>query len=189
MAEIVARITVPRFTTMKAAGEKITMLTAYDYTMARLLDAAGVDGILVGDSMSMVAKGHENTLPVTLDEMIYHAEMVGGAVERADQRQNAAPIGSRMNKSPLSPLDLTECRLSDARRRWNFLSAPHPARRGSGGAGPATGTGSAATAVKPSSSRLRRFNASHWCRRDLKIARLVPREVIDADEAVPGPAR
>jgi 3-methyl-2-oxobutanoate hydroxymethyltransferase len=68
---------------MKAAGQKITMLTAYDYTMAGLLDAAGVEGILVGDSMSMVVQGHPNTLPVTLDEMIYHAEMVGRAVHHA----------------------------------------------------------------------------------------------------------
>ena len=68
---------------MKAAGQKITMLTAYDYTMAGLLDAAGVEGILVGDSMSMVVQGHANTLPVTLDEMIYHAEMVGRAVQQA----------------------------------------------------------------------------------------------------------
>jgi 3-methyl-2-oxobutanoate hydroxymethyltransferase len=77
------QITVPQFTAMKDAGEKITMLTAYDYTMAKLVDGAGVDGILVGDSMSMVVQGHANTLPVTLDEMIYHAEMVGRAVDHA----------------------------------------------------------------------------------------------------------
>ena len=77
------RITVPKFTGMKAAGRKITMITAYDYTMARLVDEAGVEGVLVGDSMSMVVQGHENTLPVTLDEMIYHAEMVGRAVRHA----------------------------------------------------------------------------------------------------------
>ena len=59
------------------------MLTAYDYTMAALVDSAGVDGVLVGDSLSMVVQGHENTLPVTLDEMVYHAEMVGRAVQRA----------------------------------------------------------------------------------------------------------
>ncbi len=59
------------------------MLTAYDYAMAQLVDDAGVEGILVGDSMSMVVQGHENTLPVTLDEMIYHAEMVGRAVSHA----------------------------------------------------------------------------------------------------------
>ncbi|MFV2065442.1 MAG: 3-methyl-2-oxobutanoate hydroxymethyltransferase [Pirellulales bacterium] len=77
------RITVPRFTAMKSAGEKITMLTAYDFTIAKLLDQTGIEGILVGDSMSMVVQGHSNTLPVTLDEMIYHAEMVGRAVTHA----------------------------------------------------------------------------------------------------------
>ncbi|MEC9092752.1 MAG: 3-methyl-2-oxobutanoate hydroxymethyltransferase [Planctomycetota bacterium] len=77
------RITVPRFTEMKSLGHKITMLTAYDYTMAAMLDQSGVDSILVGDSMAMVVQGHETTLPVTLDEMIYHAEMVGRAVSRA----------------------------------------------------------------------------------------------------------
>lgn len=77
------QITIPKFRGMKAAGERITMLTAYDYSMAGLLDAAGVEGILVGDSMSMVVQGHPNTLPVTLDEMIYHAEMVGRAVHHA----------------------------------------------------------------------------------------------------------
>ncbi len=76
-------ITVPQFTAMKAAGRKITMLTAYDYATAQLVDAAGIEGILVGDSLSMVVQGHINTLPVTLEEMIYHAEMVGRAVHRA----------------------------------------------------------------------------------------------------------
>jgi 3-methyl-2-oxobutanoate hydroxymethyltransferase len=80
---LMSRITVPAFSGKKRAGEKITMLTAYDYTMARLLDAAGVDGILVGDSLAMVVQGHENTLPATLDEMIYHAEMVGRAAQSA----------------------------------------------------------------------------------------------------------
>jgi 3-methyl-2-oxobutanoate hydroxymethyltransferase len=59
------------------------MLTAYDYPIAELVDAAGIDGILVGDSLSMVVQGHDNTLHVTLDEMIYHAEIVGRAVRRA----------------------------------------------------------------------------------------------------------
>jgi 3-methyl-2-oxobutanoate hydroxymethyltransferase len=77
------RITVPEFTGFKKAGQKISMVTAYDYAMARLVDSAGVEGILVGDSMSMVVQGHDSTLPVTLDEMIYHAEMVGRAVEHA----------------------------------------------------------------------------------------------------------
>ena len=83
MSSSTSPITIPKFRDMKAAGQKITMLTAYDYTMAGLLDATGIEGILVGDSMSMVVQGHPNTLPVTLDEMIYHAEMVGRAVHHA----------------------------------------------------------------------------------------------------------
>ena len=78
-----SRITVPQFTAMKAAGRKISMLTAYDYPMASLLDGTGIEAILVGDSMSMVVQGHATTLPVTLDEIIYHAEMVGRAVQHA----------------------------------------------------------------------------------------------------------
>lgn len=77
------RLTVPKLIERKKLGKKITMLTAYDYTMAKLLDCAGVDTLLVGDSMAMVVQGHENTLPVTLDEIIYHAEMVGRAAEHA----------------------------------------------------------------------------------------------------------
>jgi 3-methyl-2-oxobutanoate hydroxymethyltransferase len=77
------RITVPEFTGFKKARRKIAMVTAYDFPQARLVDAAGIEGILVGDSMSMVVQGHDSTLPVTLDEMIYHAEMVGRAVEHA----------------------------------------------------------------------------------------------------------
>ena len=77
------QITVPEFSGMKATGQKITMLTAYDYPTARLLDSTGIEGILVGDSLSMVVQGHGNTLPVTLDEMIYHAEMVGRGVRHA----------------------------------------------------------------------------------------------------------
>ena len=78
-----ASMTVPMFTALKAAGRKISMLTAYDYPTAQLLDSTGIEGILVGDSMSMVVQGHANTLPVTLDEIIYHAEMVGRAVRHA----------------------------------------------------------------------------------------------------------
>ena len=77
------QITVPQFSAMKASGKKITMLTAYDYAMAGLVDSAGIEGILVGDSLSMVVQGHSTTLPVTLEEMIYHAEMVGRAVRHA----------------------------------------------------------------------------------------------------------
>ncbi|MCA9268820.1 MAG: 3-methyl-2-oxobutanoate hydroxymethyltransferase, partial [Planctomycetales bacterium] len=82
MAEAKKRLTVPQFAALKGQ-RRIAMLTAYDFAMAQLVDEAGVDAILVGDSLSMVVQGHENTLPVTLDEMIYHAEMVGRAVQSA----------------------------------------------------------------------------------------------------------
>jgi len=68
---------------MKGRGEKISMLTAYDYSMARMVDAAGMDVILVGDSASNVMAGHETTLPITLDQMIYHAAAVVRGVRRA----------------------------------------------------------------------------------------------------------
>jgi 3-methyl-2-oxobutanoate hydroxymethyltransferase len=68
---------------MKKNGEKISMLTAYDYTMAKIVDSAGVDVILVGDSASNVMAGHETTLPITLDQMIYHASSVVRAIERS----------------------------------------------------------------------------------------------------------
>jgi len=76
-------MTVPKFVALKRAGQKISVLTAYDFTMAQLVDAAGVDAILVGDSLAMVVQGHHSTIPVTLDEMIYHGEMVCRGVKRA----------------------------------------------------------------------------------------------------------
>ncbi|WP_353779917.1 3-methyl-2-oxobutanoate hydroxymethyltransferase [Winogradskyella sp. 3972H.M.0a.05] len=77
------RITVKTLVDMKSNGEKISMLTAYDYTMAKIVDGAGIDVILVGDSASNVMAGHETTLPITLDQMIYHASSVIRAVDRA----------------------------------------------------------------------------------------------------------
>ncbi|MBP6373973.1 MAG: 3-methyl-2-oxobutanoate hydroxymethyltransferase [Flavobacterium sp.] len=77
------RVTTKSLIDMKANGEKISMLTAYDYTMAKIVDTAGVDVILVGDSASNVMAGHETTLPITLDQMIYHASSVVRAAERA----------------------------------------------------------------------------------------------------------
>jgi 3-methyl-2-oxobutanoate hydroxymethyltransferase len=77
------RVTVKTLVDMKANGEKISMLTAYDYTMAKIVDGAGVDVILVGDSASNVMAGHETTLPITLDQMIYHASSVIRAIDRA----------------------------------------------------------------------------------------------------------
>ena len=73
-------MTVPRFVDAKVRGQKLAMLTAYDFLWAGLFDSAGVDGILVGDSLGMVVQGKATTLPVTLDEIIYHAEMVVRAV-------------------------------------------------------------------------------------------------------------
>tara|TARA_B100000497_G_scaffold30663_1_gene35910 strand:- start:633 stop:1451 length:819 start_codon:yes stop_codon:yes gene_type:complete len=77
------RVTVKSLIEMKSLGEKISMLTAYDFTMAKIVDEAGVDVILVGDSASNVMAGHETTLPITLDHMIYHASSVVRAIDRA----------------------------------------------------------------------------------------------------------
>lgn len=77
------RITTKTLVDMKAKGQRISMLTAYDYTMAKILDASGIDAILVGDSASNVMAGYETTLPITLDQMIYHAASVVRAVERS----------------------------------------------------------------------------------------------------------
>lgn len=79
----IKKITTHQLQEMKNRGEKITMLTAYDYSMARILDGAGIDVLLVGDSASNVMAGNETTLPITLDHMIYHASSVVKAVERA----------------------------------------------------------------------------------------------------------
>ncbi len=77
------RITTKTLVDMKKKGEKISMLTAYDFTMAKIVDSAGIDVILVGDSASNVMAGHETTLPITLDQMIYHAASVVRAIERS----------------------------------------------------------------------------------------------------------
>lgn len=79
----VKRITTHVLMEMKLKGEKIAMLTAYDYSMARIVDASGIDVILVGDSASNVMAGHETTVPITLDNMIYHAQSVVRGVKRA----------------------------------------------------------------------------------------------------------
>lgn len=76
-------VNVPRFMAAKKQGRKLSMLTAYDYLWAGIFDEAGVDSLLVGDTLAMVVQGHPTTLPVTLDEMIYHARMVVRATKRA----------------------------------------------------------------------------------------------------------
>lgn len=83
MLESGAKITVPRLLEMKARSEKIAVLTAYDATFAAVLDRAGVDVILVGDSLGMVVQGKPTTLPVSLDDVIYHSRCVARGVERA----------------------------------------------------------------------------------------------------------
>ncbi len=79
----IRRVTTQTLQEMKASGTPIAMLTAYDFTLARIIDAAGVDVILVGDSASNVIAGNETTLPITLDHMVYHAQCVVRAVKRA----------------------------------------------------------------------------------------------------------
>jgi 3-methyl-2-oxobutanoate hydroxymethyltransferase len=79
----VKKITTNTLQKMKAGGEKISMITAYDFSFAKIFDAAGIDIILVGDSASNVMAGHETTLPITLDQMIYHAQSVVRGVERS----------------------------------------------------------------------------------------------------------
>ncbi len=79
----IRRVTVHTLKRMKTAGEKISMLTAYDFSLAKILDEAGIEVLLVGDSASNVMAGHETTLPITLDQMIYHASSVIRAITRA----------------------------------------------------------------------------------------------------------
>jgi 3-methyl-2-oxobutanoate hydroxymethyltransferase len=79
----IKKVTTHTLQRMKTNGEKISMITAYDYSFAKIFDAAGIDVILVGDSASNVMAGHETTLPITLDQMIYHASSVMRAIDRA----------------------------------------------------------------------------------------------------------
>lgn len=83
MQKVARKLTVPAFRDLAQTGRKLTMLTAYDFLWAGLMDEAGVDSILVGDSLAMVVQGRTTTLPVTLDQMIYHGELVTRAVNRA----------------------------------------------------------------------------------------------------------
>ena len=103
------RITVPELGRMKAAGERITMVTAYDWTFARLLDAAGVELLLVGDSLGNVVQGHDTTLPVTLDEMVYHTR-------HGDARRAAARWWSATCRS--APTSRAPSARSRARSAW-----------------------------------------------------------------------
>lgn len=95
------RVTTHTLLSMKEAGEKISMLTAYDFSLAKIVDEAGIDIILVGDSASNVMAGHETTLPITLDQMIYHAASVVRAVKRALVVVDL-PFGSYQGNSKLA---------------------------------------------------------------------------------------
>ena len=91
------RVTIHELRRMKDAGDKIAMVTAYDATAARLVAAAGVDAVLVGDSLGMAVQGHDSTLPVTLDQMVYHSAMVRRGLEREGGRAHLVgdlPFGS-----------------------------------------------------------------------------------------------
>jgi 3-methyl-2-oxobutanoate hydroxymethyltransferase len=92
-----SKVTIHTLRQMKERGEKIAMLTAYDATFARLLDESGADVLLVGDSLGMVVQGHDSTLPVTLDQMVYHSAMVRRGLSRAGARAHLVgdlPFGS-----------------------------------------------------------------------------------------------
>jgi 3-methyl-2-oxobutanoate hydroxymethyltransferase len=95
------KVTTNTLQKMKAAGEKISMITAYDYSFAKLFDAAGIDIILVGDSASNVMAGHTTTLPITLDQMIYHAQSVVRARERCLVVTDL-PFGSYQSNSEIA---------------------------------------------------------------------------------------
>lgn len=97
----IKRVTTHVIQAMKNRGEKIAMLTAYDFSMARILDEAGIDILLVGDSASNVMAGHETTLPITLDQMIYHAQSVVRAVHRAMVVVDM-PFGSYQSNSEIA---------------------------------------------------------------------------------------
>ena len=94
----IKKVTTETLRKMKFEGEKITMLTSYDFTTAKMVDAGGVDAILVGDSASNVMAGHETTLPITLDQMIYHTQSVVRGVSRALVVADL-PFGTRENPS------------------------------------------------------------------------------------------
>src|SRR5881392_3702827 len=97
----VKKITTNTLLKMKTAGEKISMITAYDYSFAKIFDAAGIDVILVGDSASNVMAGHETTLPITLDQMIYHAASVIRGIDRCLVVVDL-PFGSYQSNSDIS---------------------------------------------------------------------------------------
>ena len=116
------KITTNTLQEMKEVGEKITMLTAYDFSTARILDGAGIDVILVGDSASNVMAGNDTTVPITLDHMIYHAQCVVKAVNRALIVCDM-PFGSYQGDSKQALKKGTQKGLSKSARR---IPGAHP---------------------------------------------------------------
>ena len=111
------KVTTSTIQQKRDAGERITCLTAYDYATARLVDEAGIDMVLVGDSLSMVVLGHENTMAVTVDEMLHHTRAVRRAVKSA-LRIADMPYGSyQHNEAPLRPRSREPRRLPEPLRR------------------------------------------------------------------------
>ena len=110
------KVTVPNIVKKKHQNQKITCLTAYDYSFARILDQAGIDILLVGDSLGCVFQGQENTLPVTLDEMIYHTRAVVRGRKRAQWSGicRFSPIKSAQNRRSAMPGD--SCRRAALRQ-------------------------------------------------------------------------
>ena len=121
----VRAVTTLRLTEMKRRAEKIAMLTSYDYSMAKIVDAAGIDVILVGDSAANVMAGYETTLPITLDMMIYHARSVVRAVNRALVVVDL-PFGTYQGNSKValdSAVRIMKETEADALRRSQYISS------------------------------------------------------------------
>ena len=110
------RISVTQIREYKQKGEKFSMLTAYDFTFARIFDTAGIDVLLVGDSLGNVVQGRDTTLPVTLDEIVYHTRMV----RRASRFRSASASSG-------SPSSTTRWRSTPSGRRW-IATTPAPSR-------------------------------------------------------------
>src|SRR5207245_56209 len=145
------KVTVPDILRMKVAGERITMVTAYDCPFARLLDEAGVDILLVGDSLGMVVQGQDTTLPVTLDEMVYHTRMV------ARGRRRALVLGDLpFGPSPASP------RPPGARSR---PSASARARTATVRCSSCMTSSASRPTGRPASPSATRSSAARWCAR------------------------
>jgi len=122
------RITVNELKRMKDRGEKIAMVTAYDATAARLVAAAGVDVVLVGDSLGMVVQGHDSTLPVTLDQMVYHSSMVRRGLTRAEGTlkltvdASGRVTSATAGEGDVGGSDLEAC-LKESSTAWRFPAA------------------------------------------------------------------